>query len=155
MRSARAALAADRVLDGRGGLVQCRTCGKEHDLLDLEPSFGRPDEIVALPGDARAQLVKETNDICRLAGDNDNCARYFVRCVPIVALTDLSRSFNWGLWAEVSQASFDRIWELWDDAGQASEPPMPGRLANRVPLVADTLGMNALGMSQGLLNLVE
>jgi hypothetical protein len=114
-------------------------------VLDLEPSFRRPHEIVALPDDVRARRVKETNDICRLAGDAaDQGSRYFVRCVLPVALTDLGRSFNWGLWAEVSQPSFGRIWRLWNDPGQASEPAMPAQLANRVPLVSDTRGVRAL-----------
>jgi hypothetical protein len=122
--------------------MRCATCGAEHDVQDLEPSFWRPDEVFALSSDTRGVRVQQNDDVCRLTLDDDE-ARCFVRCVLAVRVTDRATTFNWGLWAEVASDSFQRILDRWDDPAQASEPAMSVRLANRVPLTADTLGLVA------------
>ncbi len=126
-------------------MVRCRTCGTEHELKDLEPTFGRPDEIIRLRRASRVERATENNDVCQLAGTRpEEPTRYFVRCILPVALTDLGRSFNWGLWVEIEEVTFQRVWDLWDDPAQASEPAIAARLANRVPLIEDTLGVATL-----------
>ena len=46
-----------------------------------------------------------------------------------------------GVWAEVSQPVYQRVMDLWDEAGQAEEPPLAGRLANELPDYPSTLGL--------------
>jgi hypothetical protein len=120
--------------------MRCSVCGAEHKVVDLEPSFSRPDEVVALPAELRAQRVKEDDDLCSMSGV-DSPDRYFVRCVLPVPLLDVGRSFNWGLWAEVGRAAFERVVELWRDPNQALEPAMAATVANQVPLSPDTRGL--------------
>ena len=124
--------------------MQCAICGDEHDLMDLEPSFRRPEDVVQMSAEARASRVKEDDDLCRIAPAGSEGHRYFVRCVLAVQLLDLGRSFNWGLWAELEQAAFERVVELWNDANQAAEAPMGAVLASRVPCSPNTIGVPAL-----------
>lgn len=139
-RASHGASPLNSVFDGRWGEMRCSVCGAEHKLVDLEPSFSRPDEVVALPPEVRAQRVKEDDDLCRVSGV-DSPDRYFVRCVLAVPLLDVRRHFNWGLWVEVERAAFERVVELWTDPNQAAEPPMAATIANRVPLSPDTHGL--------------
>jgi hypothetical protein len=124
--------------------VRCQSCGGEHDLMDLEPSFHRPEQVVTLSADVRASRVTEDDDLCRIAPAAAESYRYFVRCVLPVQLLDIGRSFNWGLWAEVEQPAFRRVVDLWQDPQQAAEPPMKAILASQVPCSPDTMGLPAL-----------
>jgi hypothetical protein len=58
------------------------------------------------------------------------------------AVRQHNRDYCLGVWAEVEREWFDRVFELWDDEKQSEEPPFPGRLANRIPFHADTLGLS-------------
>ena len=33
--------------------IRCATCGEEHDLSDMEPTFARPDALIAVPVEER------------------------------------------------------------------------------------------------------
>jgi len=120
--------------------MKCPTCGDEHDLL--EPSFRRPDAVVGLPRDERAQRVKETDDLCAIwAGSDDEPHLYFVRCVLPVRLLDAEGDTAWGLWVQVAETDFHRIAGAWSDPDQASLPPMDAWIANQVPNYPDTIGL--------------
>ncbi len=122
--------------------MKCSICGVEHDLLELEPSFGRPDEVVSLPKEVREKRVKESDDLCAIwadVGSSDH--RYFVRCVLKVDVHDLRRPIAWGLWAEVAEQEFQKIVRRWSDPDQANEPAMEARIANHVPGYPETRGL--------------
>ena len=116
----------------------CSQCGAEHDLLD--PTFRRPDAFVRLDPRAKRDYAKADDDLCRITLPHSE-ARYFVRGTLPVEVAGHPDGVWWGLWAEISEAAFARILELWSDAEQASEPPFPGSLANLVPSYPDTLGI--------------
>lgn len=123
--------------------MKCATCGEEHDLL--EPTFRRPDAVVALSAEERATRVKEGNDLCAIWAQSDGEQhRYFVRCVLKVGLLDAPDETGWGLWAEVQETAFRRILETWSDPEQTSLPPFQASIANRVPEYPDTLGLPAV-----------
>ena len=120
--------------------MKCATCGAEHDLL--EPTFLRPDAVVDLPSEERAERVNETDDLCAIWARSDaEPHRYFVRCVLKVRLLDAPGDTGWGLWVEVMGGDFDRIVETWSDPDQASVPPMDAWVANQVPDYPDTIGL--------------
>jgi hypothetical protein len=120
--------------------LRCPDCGEDHG--DLEPAFRRPDVIAALSATERRDHAKESDDLCALRGDDG--VRFFVRCVLRVRLVDVEDDTHWGLWAEIDGDDFQRILELWSDPVQATEPPKPGRIANRVRGYADTIGLPVL-----------
>jgi hypothetical protein len=120
--------------------MKCATCGEEHDLL--EPSFRRPEAVVSLSTEERAERVKENDDLCAIwAASESERHRYFVRCLLKVRLLDAEDDTAWGLWAEVEEADFHRILGRWSDPDVAAMPPIEAALANRVPNYPDTIGL--------------
>lgn len=117
---------------------RCAKCGAEHELLD--PTFKRPEPYVRLSQDLRDSVAKAGDDMCRISLPEAD-PRYFVRGVLPVPVVGHSSGIAWGVWAEVSEASFKRILDLWSDPNQNSEPPMHGELANVIPSYPNTLGL--------------
>ncbi len=66
---------------------------------------------------------------------------FYVRGRILVPIIGLPEPLIWGLWVEVSQDSFKRFGELWDVALREHEPPMPGQLANDIPVYPRTIGL--------------
>jgi hypothetical protein len=75
----------------------------------------------------------------------DSCVidgrRFHVRGRIVIPIIGHPEPFIWGLWVEVSQDSFRRFGELWDVALREHEPPMPGQLANDIPVYPRTIGL--------------
>jgi hypothetical protein len=121
--------------------VKCSQCGKEHELL--EPSFRRPDIVAEMSAEQKhRRLEKDGDDLCILrAGDGDEVARYFLRAVLPVRITDRGEDTRWGLWVEVPEAAARRAWDLWDSPAQGDEPAFAACLANKIPGYPDTIGL--------------
>ena len=120
-------------------VVVCSVCGKPHPRAEIELYFSRPDTIHALSDDERQARCKSSADVWILDRE-----RIFLRGLLPLSVHGRSRPYNIGVWAEVSDAVYRRIHELWTDPSQASEPRMPGALANRLPLQPDTLALAVL-----------
>jgi len=116
----------------------CTQCGIEHPPSEMELSFHRPDDVAALSAPEREQRVLANDDLCILDGQ-----RFFVRGVLPLRVRDWPQPYQIGLWVEVSQASFDRIYALWSVPDQAGEPAFDAMLANRIRQLPDTLGLAA------------
>lgn len=116
----------------------CEQCGIDHPVDELELSFKRPDIIAGLTTDARSSRVQENNDLAVLDGQ-----RFFVRAVLPLAVLERARPYNLGVWVEVDQRSFERIYAIWDEVDQSNEPPFHAHLANEVPLLPQTNGLAA------------
>jgi hypothetical protein len=85
-----------------------------------------------------------TADQCVIRGE-----RWFVRGRLVLPVTDADEDFTWGVWVEVSEGSFERMGELWENEHRVREPPYPGWLANALPVYAQpTLGMLARLLTQ-------
>ena len=119
-----------------GARQPCSVCGREHDGEGLELAFERPHEIAELSVEARARRCLLKSEVSVLDDQ-----RFFVRGVLSLPLAGKAIPYNLGVWAEVARAALERIDELWDDPKQEREPPFDGTLANRVPLVANSLGL--------------
>ena len=119
-------------------MMSCECCGREHPFDELELTFRRPDDIFARSDEERARDVRESDDTCRTRD-----GRWFVRGVLPLPVSGRDVPYNIGLWVEVEEAAYDRIIELWDDPDQADEPPLPARIANHIPMLPETLGLEA------------
>ena len=117
---------------------RCSKCGAEHELLD--PTFSRPEQYVRLAPALRDSHAKANDDTCRISLPGKS-TRYFVRGVLPVSVAGYPDGVWWGIWAEVSEASFRRVLDLWSDPSQQAEPPFQGELASVVPSYPDTLGL--------------
>ena len=106
----------------------CRTCGGYHDEVPLTFGPDAPWSWDEAPPSVRATDSVLTSDQCILGGEH-----YFVRgCLdlPIHGRTDV---FRWLVWVSVSEASFERMCELWNTAGREAEPPYFGWLNTWLP----------------------
>ena len=112
--------------------VRCPKCGEEHDLHRMDIRFHRPDVFVAIPEGERATRTLNGDDACAIRDADGANRRYFLRVALPIPIRGESDPFCWGIWAEVSADAYQRTRDLWDAAEQASEPPFPARLANRI-----------------------
>ncbi len=116
--------------------VKCSKCGKIHPRSELELTFLRPDAILAIPKEQRAEKVKETDDLCAI-----DLKRFFVRALLPLPVAGWEVPYNIGAWVELSKKTFDRIRELWTDPNQRQERPFSAKLANDIPSHAPTCGL--------------
>jgi len=116
--------------------VTCVTCGKEHPREEIELVFGLPQPIFELDEDQRAERCDIDTDMCALDRN-----RFFLRGLLPIPVRGRKIPYRIGLWAEVDEPTFGRIYRLWNDPSQASEPLLPAILANDVPLVPSTMGV--------------
>jgi hypothetical protein len=121
--------------------VRCDTCGGEHDLSEMEPSYTYPDAYLAVPPDERAVRGTVGTDECRLMDPRGTDPRFFLRVLLPMPVRGEAEACAWGVWAEVSEASFHRTRALWDDPAQYDEPPFAGKLANALTCYSSTLGL--------------
>jgi hypothetical protein len=121
--------------------VRCDTCGGEHDLSEMEPSYTFPDAYLDVPTDERPYRSTVGTDECRLHDGTNADARYFLRVLLPMPVRGETEACAWGVWAEVSEAAFTRTRELWDDPGQHDEPPFAATLANALTCYSSTLGL--------------
>ena len=121
--------------------VRCGTCGGEHDLSEMEPSYTYPDAYLAIAPEERETVATIGSDDCRLRGSTEGDHRYFLRVLLPIPVRGETEACAWGVWAEVSEATFTRTRELWDDPDQAYEPPFQATLANALNCYSATLGL--------------
>ncbi len=91
----------------------CHQCGKEHSVDELELSFRRPDDAASLTQEERERTVQENNDMSIIAGK-----RFFIRGVLPLKVETREHVYNIGLWVELNQTNFERVYELWDEPEQ-------------------------------------
>lgn len=116
----------------------CNECGKQHVSEHIELVFRSPDPVAALSAEARAAQVQENADLCIINGE-----RFFVRATLPLPVHQRDEPYSLGLWVELGQAGFERIYELWDDPDQSSESPFSVSIANAIPTLSDTNGLPA------------
>lgn len=110
-------------------LVTCTVCGKTHTLVNSELAFGLPDEIYALAETERTVRCDISSDICAIDRN-----RFFVRGLLPLRVKGRRKKYCIGVWSEISEEAFSRIYSRWHDPDQANEPRLSGSLANRLPL---------------------
>jgi len=113
-------------------------CGEEHPPDVTELVFLRPDAAASLSEDERKAMVQENADLFIINGK-----RFFIRAVLPLPVAERVTPYHIGLWVEVNQKDFERVYELWESPLQHLEPPVAATLANDIPLVPTTLGLAA------------
>src|SRR5262245_30554524 len=121
--------------------VRCSTCGGEHDLSEMEPSYTYPDAYLAVPVEERHLRTTVGTDECRLHDGRENDPRYFLRVLLPMPVRGEEEACAWGVWAEASEDAFTRARDLWDDPAQNDEPPFAATLANALTCYSSTLGL--------------
>ncbi|HYJ78052.1 MAG TPA: DUF2199 domain-containing protein [Longimicrobiaceae bacterium] len=113
----------------------CAKCGEDHPLEEMQLTFKRPDDAASLSPDERKEFLQENSDLCIIKGE-----RFFIRAVLPLPVDSRADPYRIGLWVEVNQSHFERVYELWDSEAQLSEPPIPAIVANDIPITPGALG---------------
>lgn len=121
--------------------VQCSQCGVEHDLSELEPNFDRPDAYFQIPPEQRRERTMDADSVCVIYESGDAPRRHFLRVMLPIPVRGEVEPFCWGVWVEVEGDDFARTHSRWSDPGQADQPAFRGALANMLPGVTSSLGL--------------
>ena len=81
-----------------------------------------------------------TSDLCRWTDDAGEPA-YFIRGVLTIPVLDDEDDFRYGAWSSLSQRSYERVIELWDDSARTEDPPYFGWFSNTLPGYPDTVNL--------------
>lgn len=114
----------------------CHTCGEEHEGLPLDWGFAAP----AYWDGGRSERDELTSDLCTWT-DDAGMLSYFIRGVLYIPIVGTDETLGYGVWSSLSEESFERVVELWDDARRVHEPPYFGWLSNSLPAYPETLNL--------------
>lgn len=102
----------------------CEFCGKPHNDVPTDLAYRRPVHFFMVPEAERPARIKHNDDIC-IVDDTHFLIRGILE-VPVIDQPGIN--LTWGIWASVSQESFDKYFELYDEDG-SGEPSFKGLLA--------------------------
>jgi hypothetical protein len=91
-------------------------------------------------GRTKADRISE--DLCTWT-DDEGQLQYFIRGVLEIPILEADDSFGYGVWSSLSEKSFKRALELWDDPRRRDEPAYFGWLSNSLPGYPETLNLPA------------
>jgi hypothetical protein len=115
---------------------RCNRCGEEHVGLPHDWAYDSP---VYWDG-GRAADDFLTEDLCRWT-DDDGKPGYFIRGVLSIPVRGGRDDFRYGIWSSLSEQSFERVVELWEDPSRIAESPYFGWLSNSIPGYPETLNL--------------
>lgn len=117
------------------------TCGECAEVHHGLPAWGA--DVPAYydhVNDLARRRARLTGDSCVIDG------HYFIRGCLEIPIIGSHEWWSWGVWASLSERSFERSMELWDDPARDREPPYFAWFSTTLPssLYPDTLGLKAL-----------
>lgn len=91
---------------------KCTYCGEIH---EGSPSIGfrMPDQYASLSDEQRAAMGRWNEDLCTIT--HEDGVDYFIRAVLEVPIHGVDEPFLWGVWVSLSEKSFNRYVETYDD----------------------------------------
>ena len=104
----------------------------------MELTFRRPDEAAGLSAGNRARRVRENDDLCVIDGK-----RFSIRALLPLPVRSREFPYSIGIWVEVAQSIFTRIYDHWDSNDQMLEPNFAATVANEIPAASGSLGLRA------------
>ena len=114
----------------------CSRCGGEHDGLPHDWAFTEP----TYWNGGRSDDDRLTEDLCRWTDDDGNPS-FFIRGILTIPVLDADDDVRFGVWSSLSERSFERVIELWDDPRRVAEEPYFGWLSNSLPGYPETLNL--------------
>ena len=114
---------------------RCACCGEYHVGM---PSFGWdwPIQYLAVPEGERARRVQLTTDTCVI-----DDAWFYVRGSLEIHVHGHDEPFSWGVWCSLSERSYARYLELFDDVERSEGEAFFGWLSSAVPGYPDTVNL--------------
>jgi hypothetical protein len=117
----------------------CSRCGAPHEGLPLDWAFDAP--AYWSPEYESSERGTLSEDLCVIQSAEGT--DYFIRGVLEIPVHDANESFVYGVWTTLSEGSFKRAVELWDDPCRVEEPPYFGWMANSLVGYPETLNLKA------------
>jgi hypothetical protein len=117
-------------------LWTCSRCGAEHEGVPLDWAFDKP----AYWDGKRHKGDWLSDDLC-VWTDDAREQNYFIRGVLYVPILETGEAIGYGVWSSLSETSFNRIYDLWDDQARTEEPPYFGWLSNSLVGYPETLNL--------------
>lgn len=107
---------------------KCGCCGEIH---EGSPSYGfdSPDHYACLSEEQKERMGRRNSDLCTIT--HDEGVDYFIRAVLEVPIHGVEEPFTWGLWVSLSEKSFRRYVDTYDDPVEGDV--FFGWICNRVP----------------------
>jgi hypothetical protein len=109
----------------------CDRCGELHVGLPFDWGFSQP----SYWDGGRDERDFLDDDLCAWTDDAGR-RNYFIRGVLAIPVVDAEEPFTYGVWSSLSEDSFMRIVELWNDP-----PPYFGWLSNSLAAYPETLNL--------------
>jgi hypothetical protein len=114
----------------------CSRCGREHEGVPLDWAIDRPTYWEG----PRSDEDWLSEDLC-VWTDDAGQRSYFIRGLLHVPVRELERSLAYGVWSSLSERSFRRVYDLWDDPARTEEEPYFGWLSNSLVGYPETLNL--------------
>jgi len=124
----------------------CSRCGAVHEGIPFSFAWGAPDHWAWVPESERAERGECHDDVCWIVDDAGDLAHFMRGTIEIPILDpedpgdEDQSSFVFGVWASVSEPSFERILEL-DEQPEREGEGFFGWLSNRIRGYDDTLNL--------------
>ena len=112
----------------------CNKCGEYHDHLPMEFGANAPALYNNIPEAERKSRCDLTDDLCIIDENH-----FFIRGCLELPVIDSDEPLIWGVWCSLSEESFQRTSEIWEQEGRDSEPSFFGWHSTALPLYPDTL----------------
>jgi hypothetical protein len=117
----------------------CSRCGRVHEGLPHDWGFDAPVYWYALSPDERSTRGKLSEDLCVIRDEEGE--HFFIRGILPIPVRTSDEEFRYGVWASLSEKSFRRVVELWNDPKRTEEPPYFGWLSNSIAGYPETLSL--------------
>jgi len=117
----------------------CSSCGSVHDTEMFSWAYDAP-AVWREFDDARRSEGYLDSDICMIVDDAGTTC-FFLRCVLEIPIQGSDEPFTWGVWGSLSEESFRRALDLWDDPVRADEPSYFSWLSNELPGYSETINL--------------
>lgn len=114
----------------------CACCGKQFNSLPLNYGAAAPDYWFQIPEAERESRALLDSDFCTIDGEH-----HFIRGCIEIPVIGTDEVFVWGVWVSLSEASIQRVMELWDANVAEEEPPRFGWLSTNIRVYPSTLNL--------------
>ncbi|MEO6276652.1 DUF2199 domain-containing protein [Roseateles sp.] len=114
----------------------CATCGEFHDDLPMCLGASAPALWHSMTESERGDDSGISSDQCVIQGKH-----FFILGRLLLPVLDGQGPFVWLVWVSLSEKSFLRVNELWEQEGRESEPPFFGWLQSALPYEPTTLSL--------------
>jgi hypothetical protein len=111
----------------------CSRCGQEHVGVPFDWAYESPTYWDG--GRTAGDWLSE--DLC-VWTDDAGKPNYFIRGVLYIPVVDADQALAYGVWSSLSEDSFKRVYDLWDDPTRVEEQPYFGWLSNSLPGYPET-----------------